>query len=638
LGFPRINFSEIYHPYGSGGGENTNIENGYDWVDNMTWVKSNHTFKFGIDFRKNQENMIFNGSGLGQFGFNPLETGLPNTGGTGNAFASFLLGQVDSGRLFINNTVFGWRYRYYSTFFQDTWKVRPKLTLNYGLRYEIPIPRGEPYDRMSNFNPNLPNPEAGGIPGALEFTGTGPGQNGKSRFYPADKKEFGPRLGVAYQLRDRTVLRAGYGIYYVGAGSVLDNGQRTAYGIGYFADITRSSLNNGVTPAFLLDNGFPQDFKRPPLIDPSFQNGNAANWMEPGSQNQPYVQNWNFNVQHQLGSNMMLDVAYVGNKGTHLPSNVTTPDQVDPRWLSLGSELNANVTCLSDGTCPNSIAAGVKIPYAGFNSSIAQALRPFPQYVAVYNEYELAGFSTYNALQVKFEKRFSKDFNFLVSYTAAKTLDAAGSQLAAYFSAGAQDAFNRKAEKSISENDIPQSLVLSYTYDLPFGKGKRFVNQGGMTDKLLGGWTFSGIQTYQSGYPLWLRVNNTLPLFNARLRPNAVVGQTKVNSTSNFDPNRDAYLNPSAWALPAPFAFGNASRTYPDMRGFPFLNEDFSIIKRTYFGEVRNVEFRADLFNAFNRVWFGSNITSNFSSGNFGQVSGQANNPRLIQFALRVNF
>ena len=122
------------------------------------------------------------------------------------------------------------------------------------------------------------------------------------------------------------------------AGSVLDNGQRTAYGIGYFADVTRNSLNNGVIPAFLLDDGFPQDFKRPPLIDPSFQNGNAANWMEPGSQNQPYVQNWNLNVQHQLGSNMMLDVAYMGNKGTHLPSNLTTPDQVDPRWLSLAGE------------------------------------------------------------------------------------------------------------------------------------------------------------------------------------------------------------------------------------------------------------------------------------------------------------
>ena len=638
LGFPQMSFSETYHTYGTGGGENTNIENGYALVDNLTWIKSKHTFKFGIDFRRNQENMIFNGAGLGQFGFSTLETGLPNAAGTGNAFASFLLGQVHSGRQFINNTVFGWRYAYYSMFFQDNYKLTPKLTLNYGLRYEIPLPRGEAYDRMSNFNPTLPNPDAGGILGALEFSGTGPGKNGKSRFYSSDKKEFGPRVGLAYQLKERTVLRAGYGIYYVGAGSVLDNGQRTAYGIGYFADITRPSLDNGVTPAFLLDNGFPQDFKRPPLIDPSFQNNNAANWMSPGSQNQPYIQNWNFNIQQQLGSNTVLDVAYVGNKGTRLPSNLTTPNQVDPKWLALGGELNANISCLSDGSCPNARAAGVKLPYAGFTSSVAQALRPFPQYVAVYNEYELAGFSTYNALQVKLEKRFSADFNILVSYSASKSLDAAGSQLAAYFSAGAQDSFNRKAEKSVSENDIPQNLVLSYTYDLPVGPGKKYANQGGAVGKVLGGWTFSGIQAYQSGIPLWLRVNNTLPISNSRLRPNAVLGASKVNSNSNFDPNRDTYLNPGAWQLPAAFTFGNASRTYGDMRGFAYYDEAFSIIKRTYFHESKNVEFRADFFNAFNRVWFGSNITSNFSSGDFGKVSGQANPPRQIQFALRVNF
>ncbi|MFN8006182.1 MAG: hypothetical protein U0V70_03990 [Terriglobia bacterium] len=256
----------------------------------------------------------------------------------------------------------------------------------------------------------------------------------------------------------------------------------------------------------------------------------------------------------------------------------------------------------------------------------------------VYNEYELAGNSTYNAMQLKLEKRFAKDFNFLVSYTVAKTLDAAGSQLAAYFSAGAQDAFNRKAEKSISENDIPQSLVFSYTYELPFGPGKKFLTKGGAAGKFTGGWSFSGIQTYQSGYPLWLRTNNALPIFNSRLRPNAVAGANKVNSFSDFDPNRDTYLNAGAFENPAPFTFGNASRTYPDMRGFAYYNEDFSIMKKTYIGDVKYFEFRMDLFNAFNRTWFGNNITSNRGSGDYGKVNGQANNPRLIQFALRFTF
>ena len=174
-GFPRFNFSEIYTPYGTGGGENTNIENGFIGTDNVTWIKGNTHFKFGGDMRKNQENMIFNGTGLGQFNFSTLETGLPNVTGTGNPMASFLLGQVDAGRQFVNNTVFGWRYEYYSLFFQDTYKVTPKLTLNYGLRWEVPFPRGEAYDRMSNFDPNLANPAAGGIPGALSLHRDWPG-------------------------------------------------------------------------------------------------------------------------------------------------------------------------------------------------------------------------------------------------------------------------------------------------------------------------------------------------------------------------------------------------------------------------------------------------------------------------------
>ncbi len=637
-GFPRINFSEIYTPYGSGGGENTNIENGFVGADNVTWIKGNHSFKFGGEMRKNQENIIFNGSALGNFGYSTLETGQPNVTGTGSPLASFMLGLVNNGNMLVNNTVFGWRYEYYSLFFQDTYKMTPKLTLNYGLRWEVPVPKGEAYDRMSNFDPNIANPAAGGIPGALDFTGTGTGQNGQARFYPAAKNEFGPRVGIAYQLKPTTVVRAAYGIYYVGAGSVLDNGERTSSGIGYYAYVNRNSLNNGITPAFQIDNGFPQNFIRPPSLDPSFQNNSTATWMEPGSQNQPYVQNWNLNVQHQFGKNLLLDVAYVGNHGTHMPSNVTVPDQVNPSWLYLGSELSANISCLSDGKCPNAAAAGVKSPYPGFNSSIAQALRPYPQYAGVNNVYELAGFSTYNALQVKLEKRFANDFNFLVSYTAAKTMDLAGSQFAAYFSAGAQDSFNRLAEKSVSENDIPQSLVFSYNYELPFGPGKKFATKGGVAGKFTGGWSFSGIQTYQSGYPLWLRVNNTLPIFNARLRPNANGSVNKVNSTSNFDPNRDQYLNPAAFSGPAPFAFGNAARTYTDMRGFAYYNEDFSIIKRTPFSEAGYVEFRMDMFNAFNRVWFGSNVTSNWSSGNYGKVSGQANGPRLIQFALRVSF
>jgi hypothetical protein len=659
-GMPRFNFTggeasfisaNNYNSLGTNGGSDTNSENGYVIVESLTWTKGRHTFKFGTDLRRNQENMAFQGGGAGQFTFSSNETSLPDSlvrSLTGNPFASFLLGQVDNAFVLVNPATYGNRYAYYSWYMQDSFRLTPKVTLQYGLRYEIPIPRGEAFNRMSTFDPNTPNPGAGGIPGALIYSGFGSGKIGKSRFLTADKKEFSPRFGLAYQFNRDTVFRGGYGIFYTTGGALIDNGARIQSFLGYYAQPVRSSKDLGITPAFLLDAGFPQDFVRPPSLIPDFANNSNVDWIDyPGVQRAPYAQNWNITVQRKIGTNMALEAAYVGSKGTRLSSRLTTPNQVDPKWLSLGNELTQNITCLTGGACPNAVAAGVKLPYAGFSGSVAQALRPYPQYNTVYNDFENIGNSTYHALQVKVEKRFSQDFNFLVAYTYSKAIDSAGSQLAAFFSTGAQDTFNRRAEKAVSDNWIPHSLVFDYTYELPFGPSKRYANKGGAVGKLTGGWEFAGIHEYQSGGPVIspfggsLLVANTLPLFNQALRPNVVPGQSKKASWSGkFDPATDVYLNPKAFSIPAPLTFGNAARNYSDMRGFAYLNEDISIIKRTYFGEYRNLEFRADFFNPFNRHVFASysigNNPSNLAA--YGKVGGQSNLPREIQFALRLHF
>jgi len=658
-GMPRFNFgggaasflSSGYQSLGTNGGSDSNAENGYVIVDSVTWTKGKHTIKFGADIRRNQENMTFQGGGNGQFQFSNLETSLPDSplqGNTGNAVASFLLGQVDQGFILVNPATYGNRYSYYSFFIQDNFRATSRLTFNYGLRYEIPIPRGEAFNRMSTFSPTTPNPGAGNRPGALIYSGFGPGKIGHKRFLDADLKEVGPRLGLAYQFNNRTVFRGGYGLFYTTGGALIDNGARIQSFNGYYAQPTRTSKDNGITPAFLLDNGFPQDFVRPPSLIPDFANGSNVDWIDyPGVNRAPYVQDWNVAIQRQVGNNISLEMAYVGSKGTRLGSRLTTPNQVDPKWLSLGAELNQPISCLTGGSCPKAVAAGVQNPYPGFSASVAQALRPYPQYNSVYNDFEDIGLSTYHALQVKFEKRFSQDFNFLVAYTLSKAIDNSGSQLAAFFSAGAQDQFNRRAEKSISDNYIPQNLVFNYTYELPFGPGKRFGKHGGAVGKVIGGWEFTAIHEYQSGGPVLsgfggnLQVNDTLPIFNQILRPNLVLGQKKLGTWSGkFDPAKDTYLNPNAFSVPAPYTFGNAARNYSDMRGFAYLNEDFSIIKRTYIDEVRNLEFRMDLFNPFNRTVFQtSSINNNLSSlASYGKVGAQGNLPREIQFALRLHF
>jgi hypothetical protein len=629
---PRIFFGDGLTNWGDetkNTGEQVN--NALQLADTVSHLRGNHTFKFGVDARWLQTNGADPFNQQSTMTFNSNETAFPTAAGrttSGHSFASFLLGAVDNANYNGLFVVPGNRYRVFSTFFQDDWKITRKLTLNYGLRYDIFFPRIEAHDNFSSFDPAVPNPGAGNLPGAVVFLGNGPGRDNTRRsFADTAWKNFGPRFGFAYEVTATTVVRGGYGLFY-GPGNATQ-GLRSSqqYLFGFNAAPSYATTDAGVTPAFYWDGGFPTDWPRPPFINPTVQNGSNVNYIGRGDGRPPYFQNFQFSIQQQLAPKLVAEASYVGVKGTHLGNNLMTWNQLNPQYLSLGSTLTQNITSAA------AVAAGISAPFSGFKGSVAQALRPYPQYLNVSNNANPNGNSTYHALQLKVDKRFSNGFTLLGSYTWAKTIS--DGDIAAGGGPGGQDFYNRRLEKAISTNDVPQVAAISYTYELPLGPGKRFLNRKGVGTILAGGWELTGIHQYQSGRPVSLTANNTLPLFNSTLRPDVIPGVERSRNVS--DPLADLWINPAAFAAPSGLRFGTAARSYTDLRSQAFSNESFGLIKKTQIREGMNLTFRAEFFNAFNRTVFGA-PAGNVSAGNFGKVSSQANTPRQGQLALRLDF
>jgi hypothetical protein len=634
--FPVVNFSDGYYTLGNvANAKNvgTQVNEVYQATDSFSWVKGSHSIKFGVDYRWSQTNGADFFNGEGTFNFSTLETGLPGSSSvTGNSFASFLLGAVDSGSRNVLAYVPSNRYRYLGFYLQDDWKVTRKLTLNYGLRYEIYTPRHEGNNNLASFSPTIPNPAAGNILGAIEYLGTGTGRSGLTSFANTDYLNFGPRVGLAFAVNDKTVIHSGFGVYFSPGNANTDLRESQSYNYGFSASPAYTTSNAGFTPAFNWDAGFPTNFAAPPLISPTVANGSNVLTMYPGDGRPPYFLNWNFDVQRELPLNILLDVAYVGVKGTRLGTDLINLNQVNPSYLSLGSLLTQSVTS------PQAQAAGIPIPYPGFTGTVAQALRPYPQYLNIQDLANPNGNSTYNALQIKAQKRLSHGLTIIAAYTWSKSIS--DGEIAAGGGPAGENFYNRINEKAISSDDVPQALAISYVYELPFGPGQRYLKKTGVVGKLVGGWTFTGIQQYQAGTPIVLSATDTLPIFNSAQRPNLVQGVSLMNNLSNFDPNNpnsDHYINVAAFGVPAAYTFGTAARSYTNLRNPTLLNENFGLIKRTAISDRVSLTLRAEFFNVFNRVVFGS-PASNVSASNFGTISSQGNTPRQGQVALRLEF
>jgi hypothetical protein len=656
--FPGLNIA------GQAGGGGISIgydaQNNFDVNESLSWIAGKHTFKFGFEYLKSQSNDVYTGGDTGSFNFNERETGLPgfpgqpDLTGTGQGMASFLLGWVDGGGAAVYASGNYERSGYYAGYVQDDLKWSRKLTFNLGLRYDLYRPTVDKYNHLAWVDMKKPNPALGGFPGTMVFA-TPDRRTGVDQF----NKGFAPRFGLAYNVNDKTVLRASYGLFWAAGGYV--RALRGQYIQGYNSFNNLGSPDGGMTPAFIFQDGWPAyKFPAPPFIDPTTGFNSGVHILDRDDGHPPYLQNYTLNLQRQLPGQILLDIAYVGNKGTRLQSRLIPTNQMDPRYLSLGDLLFKSI---ADPVVqalpvvqkfPVDPATGNHVPFVGFQSlnrtTLGQALRPTPQYGEENNSqnrrfFEGTGVSNYHALQMKLEKRFSSGLSFLVAYTLSKTLTNAESQFSE-FSGFTENPYNRKAEKSVSINDYPHNLVINYGYDLPFGPGKKFVQGGGTAGKVVGGWKIAGIQQYQSGGPSIIFTGNPLWPYEGTNgfigRPNVVPGVEQKSAallSGDFDPNRDTMFNPKAWEDPAPFTFGNGPRTYGGLRRFAYLNEDISLIKRTSVNDRVSVEFRADFLNIFNRTIFGLGTGGDqYGSALNTLIDRQSNYPREIQFGLKINY
>ena len=615
--FPVFSFTNGYATAGTSG-YGDGIDQAYFVRDAVSWSRGSHFLKAGFEIRWEQPNSRSESNTSGSFAFNALGTGSPGNAATGDGFASFLLGQVHSASLSYPSSS-GTRRSYRGFFVQDDFKVTPTFTLNLGMRLEYERAPFEAADRYSVMDRATANPGSGTVPGAIIFAGQGVGRTGTRKLSATDYSAWGPRIGFAWRVIDKTVVRGGYGIYYANSQLGL------ASTIGFNVSASFATTNNGVTPAFVLRNGFPQDFSTQPVINPTILNNQNATYLEPSSGAMPRTQNFSFGIQREISQNFIVEANYVGNHSTRQSDpQLVNINQVDPKYLSLGALLTQSVTSAG------AVAAGIKVPYPGFTGSVAQALRQFPQYRTLSAAATKAGSADYHAVELRLKKRLSFGLSLDVSYTFSKNTGYSSPSFigrALTTDVLLQDHFNPGLEHAILPYDIPHAFLIHYAYDLPFFRNNR-----------LGGWSVSGIHRYQSGNPIPLFMTNSMPIFNRVQRPNVVSGQKLGTGVSNagITPSVDRLLNPSAFSDPGAYAFGSAAPYYQDLRNFTVMGEDFSVVKTTRITERVVTELNAQFVNAFNRHRFGE-MESNYRNAAFGRVR-TASFPRFIQVGLRIRF
>jgi hypothetical protein len=627
-----------------GGRANNGSENTvYSYNDDFTWIHGAHQIKFGGMMQINHYNGFGRQCISGCVGFSFLQTARPgdSTQTSGNPFASFLVGYANGGSIDTIRFI-GQQWPYYAGFIQDDWRINSKLSINYGLRWETQLPPTGLDDKWSDFSPTRPNPRAGNIPRALIYAGSGPGREGSRTLADSYFGAFGPRIGFAYSWNDKTVIRGGYGRSFAAittvTGSTHQRGFTQTYGI-------PDNGTNGVLPNAILKDGFPS-YPIPPFIDPSFANKDNIPWWQGQEATRPPENNaWNLSVQRQFGSNMVMEVSYNALIGSHLQTQLLNIDQVDPKYLAqYGAAL---LTTRIDN--PAVVATGVKAPYPTFiqdwagGATLSRALRPFPQYAGI-DTYagggDHSGHSSYHAGIIRLDKRYSRGLTLQTSYVFSKLLTDSDS----YWGSGvAIDQYNRKLEKSIGQFDLTHNFKLGLIYELPFGRGKAYLNHG-LGAVLLGGWRFSSIHYYSSGQPLSVSTSTGVQgLFvnNNRATISTYDGWRGATQGGGFDPGVDRFVQPASFfPVQANNVFGNATRYNPKFRQFPNLNENISLGKSFAFTERVRMDFRAEAFNAFNRVRFGTGSLT-IQDQTFGKLSSSSdllNTPRQLQLGLKLYF
>ncbi len=633
-GFPGISFDQRYANLGKPTGISNQATDRYQVLNDSTYLIGKHTLKFGFEFRRERWAILNQGSVAGNWNFSFRHTAAFSATGapinnTGDPYASLLLGQVNSASFdILANPDF--RRNYWAPWINDDIKINQKLTLSLGFRWDLQNGRSEKHNRYSTFDPTLANPGAGNRLGALRFAG-----DNQQTFENTDLSTLGPRLSLAYRPKESWVIRTGYGIYYAPV-VMSQNGTPI---LGFSSSPLVNDQTNGRFPAFNWDNGFPQSaVVYPPNAIPQFGNNQSVIWVKEDTLTLPRYQNWSFSIQKQLQDNLLLDAAYVANRGTRLITGqfLSGENQNDPAILS-----RYPVSLLSSAiNSPQAIAAGIASPFPGFTGTVAQALRPYPQYQTITAQNGRNGSSSYHSLQLKLEKRFSQGLQFRAAYTFSKLINNGAESGQSESDAPPQSVFIR--DKALSLDNVAHAVILAYTYELPFGAGKKFLNVNGVADYIVGGWNISGVQRYNSGRPLSIGMNNLYSgvLFNTGMRPDRVAGVEgyRNNDNSNYDIGVDRYLSAAGWAAPPDGRLGNASRTDSIIRGWASYSEDISVFKNFKIGEPATLRSGANFANILNRHQWCDPNTNLSDTANFGLVAGQCDVPRRIELYLKLTF
>jgi hypothetical protein len=682
LGVPAIAINDYYSasytsigqdPYG-------NYRQGQDTgqlTELLTKLHGNHELKFGFEGRIHQQNYIQTNAPLGIFSFNALGSSqcpIPDiTQCGGDSMASFMMGQISTG------APYGSTYEIqfepatqsfqYAGYVQDNWKVKPRLTLNLGLRYDVNTPRTERYNRMNWFNPDAVSPINGGtITYPDPITGntvTRPLLGGEVFASPGERTNWvtdwtniQPRIGFSFQYDPKTVLRGGYGIYYdqtrSGANGLLSYGSQ---GFNQYSNLVPTYQNDGATPYLHLSNPFPNGLQLPTGNSLGLLNDVGYGAIGPIRDSfyarTPSEQSWSLGMQRQLANNLILTVDYIGKKGTHLYYQGLNTLDILPIQVEkyTPAQMNALVSYV-----PNPFASILTGPYYS-NSSLTsptvqgyQLALPYPQFTGVTTDEPPVANSIYNALQITLEKHYSNGLQIAASYTFSKSIDDSSiydgnvSWLANTTSGiyGPQDPNRPELDRSLSTFDIPQLFKLNYTYDLPIGRGRPWLNDMPRPlELLIGGWKTAGVWVIHDGFPLaYIMENggNPIPTYGQQ-RPN-ITGP--IERTGGGDGNwvNNYFADPSVFQAPAPYTLGDAARTIGSVRSPFFFSANLSVSKQFELStkhEGMNLELRLEAENAFNHPVFGTPDTT-VGDPTFGQINYTAVGPRQCQLALKFNF
>jgi hypothetical protein len=594
----------------------------------LTKTFSKHTVAIGYMGVVNQ---ILGGHVYGtKFNFPTSSSAGPDpanpTKGTGYGFASYLLGVPDlpgnnnSGATGINAQL-ATQKNYLGWYVQDDWKVTPRLTVNLGIRYEIQTPLTERHNKQQYFDFTATNPVGAGTglstPGELVFNG---GSNRRG-LYNTAYTNFGPRLGLSYRVMPKAVVRGGYGLFFIP--SYTGNGPADGY-----TQTTPIQGTLNYVPYNTLSNPVPNGLLLP--------QGSALGAMQDVGQSvsavrsaraSTYIQQWMFGVQYSVRTNDLLDIAYVGNRGIKLSAGAYERNMLDPKYFALGS--NALTTLVTNPFYGKITSSGCGLEQPTVQRQ--RLLRPFPQYCSVAEQAAPVGDSYYDALQMTYTHRFSSGFSVLASYTFSKFIDdvEGNNGWANSGPTSIRNYYNLAAEKSVDGADIPHSLVVSYIYELPIGKHKAFgSNLSTPVNAVVGGWQVSGISTFKQGFPLSIApANNTLNPYGGNRRPDIVADVHVAH------PTIDKWFNTAAFKDPAdPFAFGNSPRYISTLRAPGYQNWDLAVQKYWNFGELTRLQFRAEMYNAFNQANFYAPNQYSGSGAAFGTIGGVFP-ARDVQFA-----